>query len=244
MEVCNPKRPCTVCEELHRTVLHDSVNDTSRAVLMVSSPPTRIYLDQPNRSPKVMLKVVKVLLHSGHRTMETHAVLDDGSERTVMLQTVVQQLNLSGTPEVLPLQTIHQSHTELAGSSLSLEISPISQRMKKFAIHNTFTVTGLCLAEHNYPVAALQKAYRHLKDLPLPPMNRVKPLLFIGSDMPHLLTPIQPICKGPAGGPIAVHTQLGWSLQGPMSPLQPSRESQQCLHIRTAPPHDELFQHV
>ncbi len=92
MDVCNLKRPCGVCKELHLTVLHDSVNDNSRAVLMVSSSPTSIYLDRPNRSPKVILKVVKVLLHSGEQTMETHAVLDDGSERTVVLQPVVQQL--------------------------------------------------------------------------------------------------------------------------------------------------------
>ncbi len=206
--------------------------------------PTSIYLDRPNRSPKVMLKVVKVLLHSGERTMETHAVLDDGSERTVVLQPVVQQLKLSCTPELLPLQTIHQCHTELAGSSVSFEVSSVSKPLKKFAICNAFTATGLCLAEHNYPVAALQKAYRHLRDLPLPPMDRVKPLLLIGSDMPHLLTPVQPICKGPVGGPIAVHTQLGWSLQGPMSPMQPSRGNQQCLHIMTVPTHDDLIHHV
>jgi len=55
VEACNLKRPCKVCKELHLTILHDSINDTSRAVLMVSLPPTRIYLDRPNRSPKVML---------------------------------------------------------------------------------------------------------------------------------------------------------------------------------------------
>ncbi|XP_052412579.1 uncharacterized protein LOC127957915 [Carassius gibelio] len=244
VEVCNLKRTCGVCKELHLTVLHDSVDDTSRAVLMVSLPPTRIYLDHPNHSPKVMLKVVKVLLHNGQQTMETHAVLDDGSERTLVLQPVVQQLKLSGTPELLPLQTIHQCHTELAGSSVSFEVSSVSKPERKFAIHNAFTATDLCLAEHNYPVAALQKAYRHLQDLPLPPMDRVKPLLLIGSDMPHLLTPVQPICKGPVGGPIAVHTQLGWSLQGPMSPMQPSRGNQQCLHIMTSPNRDDLIQHV
>ncbi|XP_073789840.1 uncharacterized protein [Danio rerio] len=242
--VCNLKRLCSVCKELHLTVLHDSVQDTSRAVLMVSLPPTRIYLDRPNRSPKVMLKVVKVLLHSGRKTMETHAVLDDGSERTLVLQPVVQQLQLSGTPELLSLQTIHQCHTELIGSSVSFEVSSVSNPSKKFAIHNAFTAPGLCLAEHHYPVAALQRAYRHLKDLPLPPMDKVRPLLLIGSDMPHLLTPVQPVCKGPPGGPIAVRTQLGWSLQGPMSPMQPSRGSQQCLHIMSVPTCDNLFQHV
>ncbi len=116
--------------------------------------------------------------------------------------------------------------------------------MQRFTIPNAFTATSLSLAEHNYPVAALQRAYRHLRDLPLPPVDRVKPLLLIGSDIPHLLMPIQPVCRGPDGGPIAIRSQLGWSLQGPMSPKQPSRCYQQCLHITTTPPHDDLIRHV
>ncbi|XP_073764218.1 uncharacterized protein [Danio rerio] len=244
VETCNLKRPCKVCKELHLTVLHNTINDTSKAVLMVSMPSTRVYLDRPNRSPKVMLKVVKVLLHHGHRTMETHAVLDDGSERTIVLQPAVRQLKLTGTTELLPLQTIQQCHTELEGRSISFEVSSVTKPMVKFAICNAFTATGLCLAEHNYPVTALQNAHRHLKDLPLPPVDRVKPLLLIGSDNPHLLTPIQPVCEGPVGGPIAVCTQLGWCLQGPMSPMQSSRGKQQCLNIMTAPARDELIHHV
>ncbi len=102
----------------------------------------------------------------------------------------------------------------------------------------------LSLAEHTYPVVALQKAYRHLKGLPLQPVDDVKPLLLIGSDMPHLLTPVQPVRRGAEGGPVAISTKLGWVLQGPMCPIQPPKGLQQCLHIMTAPTRDELYQHV
>ncbi len=241
---CNLKRPCKVCKELHLTVLHDSINDTSRAVLMVSLPSTQIYLDRPNRSQKVMLKVVRVLLHNGDQKMEAHAVLDDGSERTIILPQVVRQLRLNGTPEVLPLQTIHQSHTKLDGSTVTLEVSSLTKPTERYVIRNAFTASGLSLAEHTYPVLALQKAYRHLKGLPLQPVDDVKPLLLIGSDMPHLLTPVQPVRRGAEGGPVAICTKLGWVLQGPMCPIQPQKGLQQCLHIMTAPTRDELYQHV
>ncbi|GAA6087448.1 uncharacterized protein LOC113069086, partial [Tachysurus ichikawai] len=191
-----------------------------------------------------MLKIVKVLLHNGPHTMEAHAVLDDGSERTLVLFPVVQQLKLSCTPEVLHLQTVRQCHTEVVGSSVSFKVSSVTQPTQRFTIHHAFTATGLSLAEHNYPVAVLQQAYRHLKDLPLPPVDGVKPLLLIGSDMPHRLTPIWPVFRGPDGGPIAIRTQLGWSLQGPMSPKQPSQRYQQCHHITTARSHDDLIRHV
>lgn len=122
--------------------------------------------------------------------MEAHAVLDDGYDRTMVLPPVIQQLKLNGTPKVLPLQTIQQSHTELEGSTVTLAVSPITKPTKRYVvIRNAFTASGLYLAEHNYPVAALQKAYCHMKGLPLLHVERVKPLLLIGSHMPHPLTP-------------------------------------------------------
>lgn len=52
--------------------------------------------------------------------METYAVLDDGSERTIVLPTVVQHLKLTGSPELLPLQTVQQCHAELDRISISV----------------------------------------------------------------------------------------------------------------------------
>ena len=62
--------------------------------------------------------------------------------------------------------------------------------------------------------------------------------------MPHLLTPIEPVELGPSGGPIAVHTKLGWSLQGPTSIDQVPASKQQCLFTATVSPTSELFKNV
>ena len=74
-------------------------------------------------------------------------------------------------------------------------------------------------------------------------MDRAQPLLLIGSDIPHLLMPIQPVRTGPSGSPIAVCTKLGWSLQGPTSLTQDTVTEQQCLHLATAPA-EELLRNV
>ena len=44
-----------------------------------------LYVDHPSRRQNVMLKIVKVLIRHGDRVMESYAVLDDGSERTILL---------------------------------------------------------------------------------------------------------------------------------------------------------------
>ncbi|XP_028306550.1 uncharacterized protein LOC114465615 [Gouania willdenowi] len=240
---CNLKRPCKTCKELHLTILHDYIQQIQTNVNMITTPTARIYLDRPNRSQHVMLKVVKVILRNGDRALETYAVLDDGSERSIILPQAVRQLNLCGQPETLYLQTIHQNVGKLQGSSVSFDLSPTCMPSKKYRIHQAFTAEGLNLAEHSYPVAALQQRYKHLSGLPLQPIDRIHPLLLIGSDMPHLLVPIQPVRAGPPGGPIGVCTQLGWSLQGPNSLVQPTSTSQ-CFRISTVSPATKLFMNV
>lgn len=83
-----------------------------------------------------------------------------------------------------------------------------SQPGKAFQIHKAFTAKEPGLACHTYPVKALQEKYHHLKDLPLPSIEEAQPLLLIGSDYPHLITPVEPVRLVPPGGPAAVHTIL------------------------------------
>ncbi len=50
-----------------------------------------------------MLKVVPVRLRSGKRFLDTHAVLEDGSQKTIILPATVKHLHLKGPEEVLAL---------------------------------------------------------------------------------------------------------------------------------------------
>lgn len=95
-------------------------------------------------------------------------------------------------------------------------MSPLHRPCRKYRIHHAFTTDNLRVSEHSYHVSALQRKCEHIRSLPLSLLDWAQPLLLIGSDMPHLLTPVQPVCMGPANGLIAVCTRLGWTLQGPI----------------------------
>lgn len=123
-------------------------------------------------------------------------------------------------------------------------MSSLPKPEEKYHIHQAFTADSLGLSEHSYPVRTLQWRYKHLRNLPLPPVDHAQPLLLIGSDMPCLLTPIEPVQLGSLGGPIAVHTKLGWSLQGPTCIDQVPTSTQQCLFKPTVSPMSELFKNV
>lgn len=79
------------------------------------------------------------------------------------------------------------------GASVSFEISPAHDPEARYKIHHAFTVEELGLSEHSYPVKALTQKYTHLQGLPLSPVDRVCPLVLIGSNFPHLFVPTQPV---------------------------------------------------
>ncbi|KAK0155027.1 hypothetical protein N1851_002645 [Merluccius polli] len=128
---CNLKKPCSLCQGKHLQVLHE-VNARSpkvpTATPAVASQATRattevLYLDRPTEGRRVLLKVVKVCIHYGGRTLNTYAILDDGSERTMLLPDAAEELGVQGPPEDLPLRTIRQEVQTLRGASVSFSIS-------------------------------------------------------------------------------------------------------------------------
>nr|XP_021334729.1 uncharacterized protein LOC101884915 [Danio rerio] len=248
---CTLKSPCKTCNRRHLCILHDvnerTVDSTETATkensCLVNTTKDVLYVDRPVYSRKVLLKVSKVIITNGDKSIEAYAVLDDGSERTILLHTAAQELNLKGQPEDLILRTVRQDQQVLHGAAVSFTVSPVSNKHKKFSIQGAFTAERLGLAEQSHPVASLQKRYCHLAGLPLQQIDRVQPVLLIGSDCPHLVTPIEPVRLGPPGGPAAVRTRLGWTLQGPTHEIKHGRNTHQCLF--TAIPHNaELFAQV
>lgn len=256
---CSLKMRCKQCSNRHLLVLHDTTvksAESSQTVQTTAAPiPTSnscllntmneiLLIRKPPASRKVLLKISKVILRNGKHHMTAYAIQDDGSERTILLHSAAQQLGLKGKPEDLPLRTVRQELQVLSGQAVSFSISPMAQPKKLFHIKGAFTAQQLSLAEHTHPIRALREKYRHLRGLPLQNLETVSPVLLIGSDYPHLITPVEPVRLGPPGGPAAVKTRLGWTLQGPVQHLQQGTNEQHCYFTTMASPETELCKHV
>lgn len=84
------------CDRRHLEVLHD-VNASSDSndkgnnrasegsTIPITSSSQTLYLDWPTGGRKVLLKLSWVCIWNGDKLLETYAVLDDGSERTIIL---------------------------------------------------------------------------------------------------------------------------------------------------------------
>lgn len=69
----------------------------------------------------------------------------------------------------------------------------------------------------------------------------MQPLLLIGADYTHLITATEPLSLGPKGGPVAIHTALGWVLQGPDGSQS---HAASCYFTTYGPTTDDIYQHV
>lgn len=102
-----------------------------------------------------MLKVIPVLLHHEGRSLSTFALLDDGSERSMLLPAAAKSLGIKGAPEDLPLWTVGQDIQVLHGHKISFHISPASNPKVNYKIDGAFTTSCLSLAQHTYPIEQL-----------------------------------------------------------------------------------------
>ena len=201
------------------------------------------YLDHPSDCNRVLLKVVEVTLQNGCRSLDTYAILDDGSEQTILLHPAFQKLHLASEPESLKLRTARQDIQTLNGAAVSFTLIPKAHPRKSYAISNAFTADKLSLSEHSHPVTSLQRRYAHLRQLPLKQLDQISPLLLIGADHTHLITPTQPVKLVPPGAPAAIKTLLGWTLQGPARDIA-SPPSIGCHYISFKCPPDDIHHNV
>ena len=100
----------------------------------------------------------------------------------MILDNAVESLDLAGQPDKILLTTIRCEPYLCTGQSVRLQISARDEPETRYDIVNAFTSPTLSLSEYTHPVSNLQQQWSHLKDIPLPQINNVKPVILIGSD--------------------------------------------------------------
>ncbi|KAE8293786.1 hypothetical protein D5F01_LYC06723 [Larimichthys crocea] len=158
---CTLKAPCKTCNRKHMLVLHkvneraevETLNTTAGSCL-VNTTSKVLYVDRPTYNCKVLRKISKVIIRKDNPSLEAYAVLDDGSERTILLHAAAKKLGLKGKPEDLALHTVRQELQVLHGETVSFTISPVDDPKKQFRIQDAFTAKHLGLAHPSHHYAA------------------------------------------------------------------------------------------
>ena len=182
--------------------------------------------------PRVCFKVVPVKVSgpSSNKHVVTYAFLDSGSDTTLCLRSLVEELNLESEPANFTLSTVNHQGQE-TGHRTHLNIEALDGS-KTFSLDQVLTTESLPIGERHFASNKEVKKWPHLNGISLPEVEGHQVAILIGSDRPDIIDDNSEIRRGAKGQPYAVNTPLGWTVYGPMG--EPNSDGVHVNFVRSA----------
>ena len=165
---------------------------------------------------------VNVRAKGKEKTVQTYAFLDPGSNTTFCTDKLIDRLGATGRKVALSLTTMDNDNVKSQSLVVSLEVSDL-QGANTVELRDVFSRAKLPVAADDRPVQSDVDKWPYLKEINLPNVDAEVELL-IGSDVPKALEP-QEVKRSEDGGPYAVRTLLGWTINGPLGRPTSSRHT-------------------
>ena len=166
---------------------------------------------------EVILQIVPVTLHSPDGEMfDTHALLDGGSQVTLVREDVSEKLRLNPTEKDVAVRTVKDDAETLTAGAVSLEVSDRNGE-NWFEIEEAITCKPDRFNMPRRPRLSDRpdsEMYRHLEGLDLQEIHPDEVTILIGGDVADAHTPIE-VRKGSKGQPVARKMPFGWCVFGP-----------------------------
>ncbi|CAI2738965.1 unnamed protein product, partial [Dicrocoelium dendriticum] len=216
---CRVSKGCSLaaCKKRHHSLLHnESIPKTPEENLS--------HCHNTGSTPgKVSLGVVPVRLVGPLRSIETYALIDSGSDISLVQEDILREAGVEIEPASLKMQTVN------ACTSLNVGLA----RFQLFSLNGSDSV----LVDHAYclshlplqpvtaPVSQLAEKWPHLMDVKFDDLSDPRVRILLGADVPEAHWQFE---RRDAGRkrPFAVKTLLGWTLLGPVG-----RSTRQCASV-------------
>ncbi|XP_062557240.1 uncharacterized protein LOC134222113 [Armigeres subalbatus] len=224
---CRYTRRCGVggCEFRHHTLLHS--NRSNRLSYKGTSKETGSSNTHRQTLHSSLFRIVPVTLYGPRTTVMTYAFLDDGSSFTLIEDSLIAELGISGTSMPLCL-TWTANMTRMESNSMEVQMTISGggdKRRNKMVAH---TVRNLGLGSQSLRYDDLAKKFPHLRKLPVASYKNAVPRLLVGIDNLNLSVPLN-MKEGGKHEPVAVKTRLGWCIYGG----QKSNSSSNSINLHT-----------
>ena len=229
---CKSDRRCNInnCGRKHSYLLHPHSSNISQPQAQQGAtngpqPASNGFIDSScfNAAGEktVALPIVAVKVHSpyGHKTVQTYALLDNGSSNSFCSQQLLDELGIVGQQETMSLTTLERADsTFVTRVASNLEVSDMtgSNYVKLPAV---YARNSLPINPENLATPGDLSGWPHLAGVKLPLAESKEVKLLIGQDCPEALMPLD-IIRGGRHEPWASRTRLGWSLNGPRSKVK------------------------
>lgn len=180
----------------------------------------------------VLYRVVPVeLFGNGGKSVQTYALLDEGSSVSMIDADIANELQLNGDEYDLDLQFANAVRTtETKSLDVTLSIRGMQDGAQHYVMDSVRTSRKLLLPLQTVKRSAIMASNPHLCNVPFATFDNARPKLLIGLDHSHLGVPQQTCTNGLPKSIVGAFTPLGWVLYG--SDSQARLPGAVVLHVR------------
>ena len=231
-EECSSRHSCfeAGCKDRHNTLLHGYF--VERAKIEEKLPPKK---EEPKKDgeggeekkvgmtrgsssrKKVILQIVPVTLHAEEgATFDTHALLDNCSELTLVRDDVIKKMGLECRKTDVNISTVKDKAEAFRLSEVSLKVSARNGE-NPLEVDAAYSAPGTRFNMPRRPRLSDSvdaDLYTHLDGIDLHEVNPEDISILIGADVPEAHLQLE-VRRGSKGQPLAVKTPFGWCLFGP-----------------------------
>ncbi|XP_067634861.1 uncharacterized protein [Eurosta solidaginis] len=206
---CRQRKECSYngCKRMHHKLLH---LDASQ--LAPTPEEVQRVLNCHDDKQSTLFKILPITLSGPNGSISVYAMFDEGSSITLLEENVANTLGLRGQTIPLTLQWYGESQVKENSRKVSVTIKG---SYAEYNIKNVHTVRSL-----NLPIQSFEKEkFAHLQSLPVTSYYNAKPVVLLGLDNSYLGISNKTVDAGP-NKPMAIATQLGWVVYGPLKQSQ------------------------
>ncbi|KAI9555910.1 hypothetical protein GHT06_018435 [Daphnia sinensis] len=171
----------------------------------------------PRLTSDVLLAVVPVRLRAGCRTLDVFALLDTGSQATLLREDAANALGLTGRPRKIRFGTFHGKDPVVETRLVGFSVSSL-EGDQSYKVSDAFVVPRLNVGQRK--IKDVLASFDYLRDLNFPARDAGEVQVLIGMDVQDAHLNIE-VRRPPTGvrGPNAVLTPFGWCVVGRTYPL-------------------------
>lgn len=158
---------------------------------------------------------VYVIISNGPIEALVLALLDSGSEATLITQALATVLSLRSQSTNIRLRTFHGDDPAEPTRQVTFTIRS-QDNLHSFFVRRAYIVESLNVAQRTINWPELKKQWPHLSDLPLEAFDSNRVGLFIGVNVPGALRQLDMRVPTIDTLPSGVRTPFGWAAMGPI----------------------------
>ena len=218
LTTCKSRFKCQGCgSDEHNTLL---CPQTSTNATQSDNPPESdtdfkqsVSFSTLGKQHPVYVRVVPLKASANGKSIDLYALLDSGSDTTLLTRNVAKRLKLKGKPFHLRLQGVTSSK-DMKAEEVSISIQGIHPECDKHQLDKITCVPYLPNHSGSLPSSNITECHPHLHDIEFPLISKEGIDLIIGADFESLHHVLESRTS-PSSSLCAHRTPLGWVLSGP-----------------------------